>query len=53
MKKLEKQLLESSTKGSDSEESDKVSNCSKEFDDKHTKKKESSLVSMSVFKFKA
>jgi len=48
MKKLEKWLFESSSKGSVGEESDKESNCSEDSDDESIKKKESSLASMSV-----
>ena len=48
MKKLEKRLFESSTKGSDSEESDMESNRSEDSNDKHIKKKESSVGSMSI-----
>ena len=48
MKKLEKRLFKSSSKGSDGEESDKESNRSKDSDDEHMKKKESSLCSMSI-----
>jgi len=48
VKKLEKRLFESSSKGLDGEESDKESNRSEDFDDKRIKKKESSLGSMSV-----
>jgi len=48
MKKLGKRLFESSTKGSDGEESDKESNCSEDSDDECLKKNESSLGLMSV-----
>ena len=48
MKKLEKRLFESSSKGSDGEESDKESNRNEDSDDERMKKKESSLASMSV-----
>jgi len=47
MKKLEKQQLESSTKGLDGEESDKESNRNKDSDDEHIKR-ESLLGSMSI-----
>ena len=48
MKKLEKRLFESSSKGSDGEESDKESNCSEDSDDERIKKMESSFGPMSV-----
>jgi len=48
MKKLEKRPFESSSKGSDGQESDKESNRSEDSDDEHIKKKESSLASMSI-----
>ena len=48
MKKLEKRLFESSSKGSDGEESDKESNRSEDSDDECMKKKESSLGLISV-----
>jgi len=48
MKKLEKWLFESSSKGSDDEESDKESNRNEDFNDERIKKKESSLGLMSV-----
>jgi len=48
MKKLEKRLFESSSKGLDGEESDKEPNRNEDSDDEHMKKKESSLALMSV-----
>ena len=48
MKKLEKRLFESSSKGSDGEQFDKESNRSEDSDDERIKKKESSLASMSI-----